>query len=111
MNPKKKKHKRAPRLEPASRPRIAEVLKALGHEARLHIIELLVPGEHTVTALQEQLGLGQATVSRHMAVLRHADVVSVRREGTRRLYSLANPHLVDLLRCLASCQQQCTDIQ
>ena len=99
--------KTTPRFDPAFRATIAGVLKALGHPVRLHIVETLARGEHTVGALQKTLAVGQATVSQQIGVLRNAGVVAVRREGNRRHYALANPHLVNLLRCLASCREHC----
>jgi len=97
-----------PRLDPKLRPRVADILKALGHPLRLHIVELLAAGESCVGPLQEETGATQSAVSQHMSILRHAGVVDVRRDGTRRMYTLANPHLVSLLHCLASCQQRCS---
>ena len=43
------------------------------------------------------LGLPQSTVSRHLAVLRSAELVRSERRGTSMVYCLAGPHLRDLL--------------
>lgn len=59
-------------------------LGALAHESRLAIYRLLVqagPAGLPVGAIGERLGLAPATLSFHLAGLRHAGLVSERREG------------------------------
>ena len=53
-------------------------------------MRILAEQTHTVGAVVEKLGMSQPTISKHLKVLRDADVVSVTVEGQRRLYSL-NP--------------------
>jgi len=98
-----------PHIAPEFRPRIADILKSLGHPARLHVIELLAAGEMTVTEIQKELELSQSAVSQQIAVLRNFNLVVVKRDGNKRIYSLANPRIIDLLHCLANCQQRCQD--
>lgn len=43
----------------------------------------------SVTDIVSELGVSQPTVSKHLKVLREADLVTVREEGQRRFYSLA----------------------
>lgn len=94
-----------PNLGPQVRIRAATVLKALGHPARLHIVELLAArGELTVSELAEQCGLDQPALSQHATVLRHAGIVTVRRDGTRRHYALAHPRFIQLLQCISTCR-------
>ena len=57
---------------------------------RRRIVRILAEQTHTVGAVVEKLGMSQPTISKHLKVLRDADVVSVTVEGQRRLYSL-NP--------------------
>jgi len=67
-------------------------LGALAHESRLAIYRLLVqagPGGLAVGAIGEQLDFAPATLSFHLAGLRHAGLVSERREG-RTLYQSAD---------------------
>ncbi|MCL5047061.1 MAG: metalloregulator ArsR/SmtB family transcription factor [Actinobacteria bacterium] len=67
----------------------AGVLQALSEPNRLRIVRLLlVGGESCVCELMDALRLPQYTVSRHLAILRHAGVVDERREGTWRYYSV-----------------------
>ena len=46
-------------------------------------------GEVSVSELVTDLGISQPTVSKHLKVLREAELVSVREEGQHRYYSLS----------------------
>lgn len=69
-----------------------EVFEALGDPTRRQILELLAGGEQpagrVVAALRERAPISQPAVSQHLAVLRRAGLVTVRADGTRRLYRL-----------------------
>lgn len=65
------------------------VMKALSDGSRLRTVMALRSGELCVCQLTELLGLAPSTVSRHMAVLRHAGLVKSRREGRWIHYGLA----------------------
>lgn len=67
----------------------AEVIfRALADQTRLRIVRLLfVGGESTVGELVDALQVPQYSVSRHLSVLRHANIVNERREGAWRYYS------------------------
>jgi ArsR family transcriptional regulator len=69
----------------------ARVCRALGHPERLRLVALLAHAEVGVGALQRALGLRQANTSRHLAVLRGAEVVAARRDGGRVYYRLGSP--------------------
>jgi DNA-binding transcriptional ArsR family regulator len=68
------------------------VFEALGDPTRRQILELLAPGEQpagaVVTALQGRAPISQPAVSQHLKALREARLVTVRAEGTRRLYAI-----------------------
>jgi ArsR family transcriptional regulator len=66
-----------------------ELLRAAGDPTRLRILNLLREDKVCVCDLQQVLRLPQPTVSRHLAVLRHAGLVADARSGNRVLYSLA----------------------
>ncbi len=62
--------------------RAAALHAALGSEVRLHMLELIAAHkEMCACELVDQLGLSQATISRHVAVLRRAGIVRSRRVG------------------------------
>lgn len=81
---------------------LAALFKALGDPTRLRIVALLAGGELCVCHLQQALGLAQAHVSRHLAVLRAADVVEARREGSWMHYSLKEQPDRDRARLMRS---------
>ncbi|HYN67501.1 MAG TPA: metalloregulator ArsR/SmtB family transcription factor [Ornithinibacter sp.] len=64
----------------------ARVLDALGDPTRRALLELLRRGEHSVRELTDATDVTQPAVSQHLRVLRDAGLVSVRPQGTRRLY-------------------------
>lgn len=67
----------------------SDVFNAIAEERRRQIVELLAAGgTRAVGELAEELGLAQPAVSKHLGVLREVGLVSVRREGRRRLYDL-----------------------
>jgi ArsR family transcriptional regulator len=77
--------------------RLEEILRAAGDPTRLRILNLLSKGSICVCDLQLVLGLTQPTVSRHLAVLRHAGLVVDARRGNRVLYRLAPADSPELL--------------
>ena len=72
-------------------PETVQLFKALADETRLRILNLVAHRELCVCHLVEALGLGQSRVSRHLAHLRNAGLVSDRREGAWMYYSLTEP--------------------
>lgn len=82
----------------------AQSFKALSDETRLRILGLLLHGELCVCELMAILELPQSTVSRHLAYLKNAGLVSDRRQGVWMHYQLSagdsvlHKDLLDLLR-------------
>lgn len=62
--------------------------KAFGDPTRLKILMLLSGKELTVNDVVKKVGLSQPTVSRHLAILREAEIVIDRRAGQQVFYSL-----------------------
>ena len=75
----------------------AGVFQALGHSTRIAIVELLREGELPAGVIQERLGIEQANVSQHLAILRSRQLLINRKEGNQVFYSLRNPVLVQVL--------------
>jgi len=73
----------------------SEFCKAMAHPVRLEVIDLLKQGERSVTELAEAVGVSQANLSQHLAVLRARGVVRATREGNGVRYSLANRKIVE----------------
>jgi len=77
------------------------VFKALGHETRARIVEILATeGEKCVCALVDRLGFDQSTISKHLAVLKAAGVVSSRKEGLNVVYGLRAQCVYQFMRCI-----------
>ncbi len=79
----------------------ADVCRGLADPKRLLIIDALRDGERTVSELVSELGIPQANVSQHLAVLRDRDLVTCRRDGQWAYYSVTSSKIIeamDLLR-------------
>jgi len=80
--------------------RNAEIYKILANAKRLEILNLLREQEMSVEDLIKTLGIPKANVSQHLALLRHADLVTVRREGLNGYYNIIDPRIVEPCRIL-----------
>ncbi len=67
---------------------VVGLLRTLSDPTRLRLLSALQDGEHSVTALCDQLQLAQPTVSHHLGRLRSAKLVANRRDGKQVFYSL-----------------------
>ena len=70
----------------------SDVFSVIADPTRRRIVRILAEQTHTVGAVVEKLSMSKPNISKHLKVLRDADVVSVTVEGQRRLYSL-NPEV------------------
>ena len=79
------------------------LFKALGDATRIKVVARLVSAGHplSVTEVADCCGVHLSGVSRHLALLREAGVVSLRRRGREALYSIDRHALASLLRGLA----------
>jgi DNA-binding transcriptional ArsR family regulator len=75
----------------------ADIFQALGHPTRIAIIELLEHGELSAGALIEKLGMEQANVSQHLAVLRAKQIVVNRKVGNQVFYTVRDPIILKVL--------------
>ncbi|GGT24500.1 transcriptional regulator [Streptomyces kurssanovii] len=76
----------------------AEFFKTLGHPVRIRVLEMLSEREHAVSEMLPIVGVEPAHLSQQLAVLRRANLVTNRREGSAVYYSLTSPHVAELLR-------------
>ncbi|MET0782408.1 MAG: metalloregulator ArsR/SmtB family transcription factor [Microbacterium sp.] len=78
---------------------MADIFDVIADGTRRDILQLLLDrssaGERgtSVSHIVQQLGVSQPTVSKHLKVLREAQLVSVREEGQHRYYSLSSAPL------------------
>ncbi|MFQ5699651.1 MAG: ArsR/SmtB family transcription factor [Myxococcota bacterium] len=75
---------------------VARRFRALADPNRLRILNALMQGEHSVGDLAALAGLEQPSVSRHLAVLRQAGIVSRRAQGNRGFYRIEDPTVIRL---------------
>jgi DNA-binding transcriptional ArsR family regulator len=75
----------------------ARVCQALGDPKRLHILYALHERPRNVTALANDLGMPQPTVSRHLQILRDRLLIVAERDGAAVVYYLAEPRVIDVL--------------
>ncbi|GLZ35133.1 transcriptional regulator [Lentzea sp. NBRC 105346] len=83
----------------------ARVTKALASGKRLELVDLLAQGERTVDSLAKAANLGLSTASAHLQTLKHAHLVTTRREGTKIYYRLAGDDVAALFALVRSVAQ------
>ena len=67
---------------------MADIFDVLAEPTRRDILRRLLDREASVGDLVDALGLTQPTVSKHLAQLREAELVTVREDGRNRIYAL-----------------------
>jgi DNA-binding transcriptional ArsR family regulator len=75
----------------------ADIFQALAHPTRIAIIELLEGGELSAGELMEKLGMEQANISQHLAVLRAKQLVVNRKAGNQVFYTVRDPIIIEVL--------------
>lgn len=69
--------------------RLAQMMKALGHPARIAIIQHLIKSNECICGdLVNELGLAQATISQHLKELKNAGLIKGTIEGTSVCYCI-----------------------
>ncbi|NJC88598.1 MAG: winged helix-turn-helix transcriptional regulator [Desulfuromonas sp.] len=80
--------------------REAEILKVLGHPIRLKIVAGLMSQSCNVKKIWECLGLPQATVSQHLALLKNKGIIDGRRDGVEVYYQVVSGPARDVVTAL-----------
>lgn len=80
----------------------ADIFQALAHPTRIAIIELLGKREMSAGELIDELGMEQANVSQHLAVLRSKHLVVNRKAGNQVFYTVRDPLLLEVLALMRS---------
>lgn len=78
----------------------ADIFKVLGHPIRLKIVAGLCAKECNVKHIWECLGLPQATVSQHLALMKNKGIIEGKRDGVEVHYTVVHPlakKLVDII--------------
>jgi ArsR family transcriptional regulator len=93
---------------------VDRLFRAFSDRTRLRILHLLQDGEMCVCDLVGALKVPQPTASRHLAYLRRAGLVKVRKSASWSYYTLAEPRNgfhAKLLGCLSSCFDQVPELE
>jgi DNA-binding transcriptional ArsR family regulator len=75
---------------------VAELFQVLSEPTRLRIVQLLQQGPASVGQIVKQLGQKQANISKQLSILLHAGIVRRQQQGTRAIYSIAMPLVLEL---------------
>jgi ArsR family transcriptional regulator len=75
----------------------ADFFKVLAHPARIRILEILREGERSVGDLVPEVGIESSHLSQQLGIMRRANLVQSRKEGSTVYYSVGDRALFDLL--------------
>lgn len=84
------------RFRPELLPNIVERLRALADETRIRLLMRLREGEANVGTLVDELGIAQASVSKHLAVLRQVGLVDVTRKANQAIYRIKDESVFEM---------------
>jgi ArsR family transcriptional regulator len=80
----------------------AKIFNALSDPVRLDIIGFLRGGEKCVCEIVPYVDMIQPVVSRHLKILKDCGLLKFRKEGNRRLYSVADPRIFEIIDSVGS---------
>src|SRR4051794_20249203 len=80
----------------------ADLLRVLGHPARVRLLELLAERERAAGELLGEIAIEAGTLSQQLAVLRRAGLVTHRREAGSVIYTLAVTGIGEVLAAAAA---------
>ena len=75
-------------------------LRALAHPRRRQLLKLVCEAELSSSELARRCRLSRPATSQHLKVLRDADLVSVRADGTTRLYRMRADRMAEVRKLL-----------
>ena len=80
----------------------ADILKALAHPLRVLLVDALSRGDRCVNELNELADVDQSTISRHLAQLKKAGIVTEQKTGAKVIHHLACPCMLKAFDCANS---------
>ena len=83
---------------------LQQTLKALADPTRREILNLLKDGKRSAGEISEQFDISAAAVSRHLSVLKDADLVTDTRDGKFIFYELNASVLEEILLGISDLQ-------
>lgn len=84
---------------------VAQRFRVLGEPMRIKLLDRLREGPASVRELQEALGASQQNLSKHLAILHGASMVSRTKRGNRAVYEISDPAVFEL------CDQVCGGVR
>ena len=66
----------------------------------MFIVDTLSEGPRCVNDLTGMIGADTSTVSKHLSILKHAGILSDRKEGTKVYYALESPCFLRFINCV-----------
>ena len=85
---------------------VAQRFRVLGEPMRLKILMQLQSGEKNVTELVDDIGAGQANISKHLGILADAQIIARRRDGGSVYYFICDPKIFELCDLMCSKLEQ-----
>lgn len=88
-----------------------KLLKAMGDETRIKILQYLLNGEKCACTIVPFIGKAQPTVSQHLKVLVEAGILDLRRDGVKMLYKIKSDRAVRIMEILEIRRMEIDDEQ
>ena len=85
---------------------VAARFRTLGEPQRLRILQVLEPGEKSVSEIVEAVGGQQSNISRHLQTLFDAGLVGRRRAGPSVIYWISDPAVFRLCEIVCHSAEQ-----
>ena len=79
----------------------ADILKALAHPIRILLVDALRQKDRCVNDLLDVAKVDQSTISRHLAQLKRAGIVTERKQGPKVIHHLECPCILKAFDCSA----------
>ncbi len=96
--------------QPNASRRMTKVFKALADQTRQEILQLLEHQQYAVGEIVAKFDLSQPTISRHLSVLKEADLVIDQRRGQNVIYRLNDPALAASMRQFFGQFRSCQEV-
>lgn len=77
-----------------------KLLKVLSDLTRFSILKLLNENRMSSSELEERLDKSQSTVSKHLKILKEANLIDAKRKGRRKFYGVKNPKILEILKAI-----------
>ncbi len=78
----------------------AEIIKAIAHPLRIAITDYLKDDEQCVCDIAEHIGAERSNVSRHLALMVNAGILSYRKDGLKVIYALKASCMLEFFGCV-----------